>query len=81
MDVGDDTSRFIKTRIGEEIGRRREILSEIAQRSHEPSQGLAEVVVIVDDRDQYFLSHATSGISLDLDRGALRCRRRFAWTA
>lgn len=52
MDVGDQATRFDKTRGCEEIGRRRENLDGEAQRPHEPSHGLANGPIIVNDRDQ-----------------------------
>ena len=52
MDVSDQAGRFDETRGCEEIGCRREGLDVVAQRSHEPSHGLAKVLIILDDRDQ-----------------------------
>jgi hypothetical protein len=52
MDVGDQAGRVDETRRSEEIGCRRESLDAVAQRPHEPSHGLAKVLIILNDRDQ-----------------------------
>jgi len=52
VDIGDQAGRFPKTGGCEEIRCRRENGDRIAQRSHEPSHGLAKRLVVIDDRDQ-----------------------------
>jgi hypothetical protein len=52
MDVSDQAGCFDETRGSEEIGCRRESLDAVPQRSHEPSHGIAKVLIILDDRDQ-----------------------------
>ena len=52
VNVGDQAGRFGETRGSEEIGRRCKSLGGIAQRSHEPSHGLAKEPIIFNDRNQ-----------------------------
>ncbi len=52
MDVGDQASCFAEMTGGEKIGRRWKSLDGIAQRSHEPSHGLAKEPIIFNDRNQ-----------------------------
>jgi hypothetical protein len=52
IDVSDQAGRVDETRGSEEIGCRRESLDAVAQRPHEPSHGLAKVLIILNDRDQ-----------------------------
>lgn len=49
VDVGDEASRFREARGCEEIGCRWKGLDGVAQRAHEPSQGLAKEPIIVND--------------------------------
>jgi hypothetical protein len=49
MDVGDQASGFDETRGYEEIGRGGERLDGEAQRSHEPSHGLAKEPIVLND--------------------------------
>jgi hypothetical protein len=52
MDVSDQAGGFDEARGCEEIGCRRESLNSVAQRTHEPSHGLAKELIILNDRDQ-----------------------------
>jgi hypothetical protein len=52
LDVGDQAGGLIQAMGREKIGCRRESLDRIAQRPHEPSHGLANGPIIIDDRDQ-----------------------------
>jgi hypothetical protein len=51
LDVGNQAPRFAEPRRCEELGCRRKYDNRIAERPHEPSQGLAKRPVIIDDRD------------------------------
>ena len=51
MDVSDQAGRFNKTGRSEEIRSRRESLDVVAERPHEPSHGVANVLIILNDRD------------------------------
>jgi hypothetical protein len=63
MNVSNQACGFGETRRSEEIGRRCEILSRIAQRRHEPSRGRSKELVIVNDRDEWRFRHTASGSS------------------
>jgi hypothetical protein len=52
LDVGDQARGFSQATGCEEIGGRVESLDSEAQRSHEPSHGLAKELIIIDDRNQ-----------------------------
>jgi len=69
MDVGDQAACFGKPRGGEKIGRRRENVDRIAQRSHEPAHGFTKEPIIFNDRNQYLFHHTAHGRSLDVSAG------------
>ena len=52
LDVGDQAGGLAKAMGCEEIGGRAESLDSVAQRPHEPSHGLQEELIIIDDRHQ-----------------------------
>jgi signal transduction histidine kinase len=52
LDVGDQARGFSQAIGREEMGGRVESLDSEAQRPHEPSQGLAKELIIIDDRNQ-----------------------------
>jgi hypothetical protein len=52
LDVGDQAGGFNQATGCEEIGGRVESLDREAERPHEPSQGLAKELIIIDDRHQ-----------------------------
>jgi len=58
VDVGDQTGRFGEARGREKFGGRRKHLDRIAQRSHEPTQGLTKRLIIFNDRNQYLFHRA-----------------------
>lgn len=61
LNVADQAGRLEEMRRCEKIGRRRERLHGVAQRSHEPSHGLAKVPIVFDHRNQGRSRHAASG--------------------
>jgi hypothetical protein len=57
MDVGDQAGGFSEKGRCQEIGCRRECFDGVAERAHELSHGLAERLIIIDDRDQGRFRH------------------------
>ena len=60
VDVSNEAGGFNETRRREEIGCRRVNLDIVAQRSHEPSHGIAKGRIILNDRYQRSFRHAVS---------------------